>query len=340
VSELPDRILRYVVEDLLHDRHLVYLEVDAEGLLLSSGGALTHHGISTLHHGARVEDELLFLMGLLPCEEPKMVLAAVQTDSGACLDVHLLTDSQTTSTWVVLLDARSEHDHKQIMQQKGNELSLRSERQAQVLNAHLGKSVAQLLLEGAWPIRSSGERRQATILFSDIRDFTPFSERSTPETVFSTLNQYIPAMLDPIQEHGGIVDKIAGDAVMAVFGLLEAQAPAPLLAKSAASAILGNVAAVNRSRAAKGQQCLEAGIGITTGPVAVGLIGTLDRRGFSAIGHHVNFASRLQGQARPGEILIDEETHRLLKQDAVCFNERTLQLKGIAQPVRAYSFFP
>lgn len=340
MSTIPDRVLRYVVEDLLCQRHLAYLEVDAEGVLLSFGGDLLHHGFSSLCSGDRADEQLPFLIGLCPCPEERMQLSALQTENGACLDVHFVRDSQTDSSWIILLDARSEHQHKQIMQQKGNELSLRSEKQTRMLHAHLGKSIAELLLTGEWPIRSSGERRTATILFSDIREFTPFSEQSTPETVFGALNQYIPAMIDAIQEHGGVVDKIMGDAVMAVFGLLEADVASPQLATRAAVGILRNLAEVNHSRAAAGQHCLEAGIGITTGPVAVGLIGSQDRRGFSAIGHHVNFASRLQGQARPGEILIDETTHRLLKQDGVCYNERRLQLKGLAQPVLAWSYFP
>lgn len=91
------------------------------------------------------------------------------------------------------------------------------------------------------------------------------------------------------------------------------------------------MADVNRLRTAEGQPCLEVGIGIATGPVAVGLIGTFERRGFSAIGHHVNFASRLQGQARPGEILLDEESHRLLEQDGVRFNER-MPTERLQQP--------
>jgi class 3 adenylate cyclase len=103
---------------------------------------------------------------------------------------------------------------------------------------------------------------------------------------------------------------------------------------------LRNVDRLNAQRASQGQDYLEAGIGIATGPVAVGLIGTRERRGFSAIGHHVNFASRLQGQARPGEILVDEETHRLLTNDGQRFAERTLTLKGLAAPVRVFSLFP
>lgn len=340
MSTLPERMIRYLVEVLLAERQPALLEVDDSGRLLSSGGSLVHHGLSELQHGMQVEDQLSYLMGFLPSPEERVVLSNLQTGSGACIDVHILHDSQETSTWVIVLDARSEHEHKQVMQQKGNELSLKTEKQARVLNAHLGKSVVQMLLEGSWPIRSSGERRNATILFSDIRDFTPFSERSTPESVFRTLNQYIPAMLDPIQEHSGIVDKIAGDAVMAVFGILNAVDASPKLAVSTATAILRNVAEVNRLRTAEGQPCLEVGIGIATGPVAVGLIGTFERRGFSAIGHHVNFASRLQGQARPGEILLDEESHRLLEQDGVRFNERMLQLKGFSNPVRAFGLFP
>lgn len=340
MSELPEKLMQYLLDVLLEERHPAFLEVDAAGILTARGGALSHHGIAELHVGQPVEDQLPFLFGLLPCPEDRLLLSSVQTEEGRCVDVHILRDAQTLASWVILFDARSEHQHKQAIQQKGNELSLRSEKQSRMLNVHLGKSVARLLLEESWPIRSSGERRQATILFSDIRDFTPFSERSSPLTVFATLNQYIPAMLDPIQAHSGIVDKIAGDAVMAVFGILGAMDAAPQLAIETATEILRNIDALNTERASQGQVCLEVGIGIATGPVAVGLIGTNDRRGFSAIGHHVNFASRLQGQARPSEILVDEESLRLLPQDRERFTERVLQLKGIAAPVRAYSLFP
>ncbi len=340
MSQPPAILTQYLMDVLLEERHPAYLEVDEAGCLLRCGGALGHHGFDSLQVGAPVEDQLPFLLGLLPCPDPRMVLSSVQTEQDRCVDVHILQDAQSGSSWVILLDARSEHQQKQAMQQKGNELSLRSQKQSRVLNSHLGKSVAQLLMEDSLPIRSSGERRQATIMFSDLRDFTPFSERSPPEEVFATLNQYIPAMLNPIQAHSGIVDKIAGDAVMAVFGVLGTLASAPQLAVDTAIEILRNVDRLNAQRASQGQDYLEAGIGIATGPVAVGLIGTRERRGFSAIGHHVNFASRLQGQARPGEILVDEETHRLLTNDGQRFAERTLTLKGLAAPVRVFSLFP
>jgi class 3 adenylate cyclase len=340
VSELPPSLTEYLLDVFLEERHPAYLEVDKAGQLLTCGGALAHHAMGTIQVGASVEERLPFLLGLLPCPEPRMALSSVQTEEGRCIDVHILQGAQSGSSWVVLFDSRSEHQQKQAMQQKGNELSLRSQKQSRVLSTHLGKSVAQLLMEETWPIRSSGERREATILFSDLRDFTPFSERSTPEEVFATINQYIPAMLDPIQAHSGIVDKIAGDAVMAVFGILGTMESAPQLAVDTAIEILRNVAKLNAQRASQGQVCLEAGIGIATGPVAVGLIGTRERRGFSAIGHHVNFASRLQGQARPTEILVDEDTHRLLSKDLKHFGERTLTLKGIAAPVRVFSLFP
>lgn len=340
MSELPEKLTQYLIDVLFAERHPAFLEVDASGLVAAYGGALAHHGLDQLQVGQPVGDALPYLLGLLPCPEDRMMLSSVQTEEGRCVDVHIVRDVEPDTSWVILFDARSEHLQKQAFQQKGNELSLRSEKQSRMLNVHLGKSVARLLMEESWPIRSSGERRQATILFSDIRDFTPFSERSTPEAVFATINQYIPAMLHPIQAHSGIVDKIAGDAVMAVFGILAAMDAAPQLAVDTAKEILRNVDALNKERASQGLICLEVGIGVATGPVAVGLIGTNDRRGFSALGHHVNFASRLQGQARPSEILLDEESHRLLSQPRECFTERILHLKGLAAPVRAYSLFP
>ena len=185
-------------------------------------------------------------------------------------------------------------------------------------------------------MRGAGERRQLTILFADIRDFTPFCETNAPERVFGTLNEYMPAMLDPIDQQGGVVDKIIGDAVMGVFGLLPAQIPAARQAVMAAIGISNNVAAVNAERARRGEKTLGIGIGLATGPVAIGVIGSIDRRGFTAIGHHVNFAARLQNYARAGEIVIDEDTQRAVDAAALGFAAEELSLKGFREKVRAY----
>jgi class 3 adenylate cyclase len=333
-EELPARLANYVLRMLVEQRRMAYLQVDAQGLLRACGGALSRYGLDKLELGRAVDEQIDFLIGLLPLPEPQLVLHDVHISSDACAHIHMWSDEE--GAWIVLIDATAEHDRRQAVQQKGNELSLRSEKQAQILSTHIGKSIADELLQGRWSVRGGAERRQVTILFADIRDFTPFSERNSPEMVFRTLNQYIPAMVDPIHQQQGIIDKIAGDAVMADFGLLADSTIAARQAIAAAVQIHRNVEALNRERAQAGEPCLGIGIGIATGPVAVGIIGTLERRGFTAIGHHVNFAARLQNYARAGEIIVDEDTHAALPDGSLGFRETMLSLKGFADRVRAF----
>lgn len=333
-ERLPEKLSKYVLHMLIDERHLSYLQVDAQGTLRAFGGALHAYGLAPLELGRAVEEQVDFLLGLLPLTERTLVLHDVHIGSHACAHIYMWSDAD--GTWIVLIDDTAEHDRWQAIQQKGNELSLRTEKQAQILTTHIGKSIADELLQGRWPVRGGGERRQLTILFADIRDFTPFSERNSPEMVFRTLNQYIPAMVDPIHQQQGIIDKIAGDAVMADFGLLTDSTIAARQATAAAVQIQKNIETLNSQRSQAGEPCLGIGIGIATGPVAVGIIGTLERRGFTAIGHHVNFAARLQNYARAGEIILDEDTHRAVESSGLGFREMMLTLKGFRDPVRVF----
>jgi class 3 adenylate cyclase len=341
---LPQVVSAYLLPLVLRSRHPAFLRTDAEGLIVEQGGALAHYGFSAAQVGLPASAQIGLLAGLLPHVGEPLHLAAVHTESGACADLHIFSDGD--DTWVVLLDTRSEHDQKQAMQQKGNELSLRSERQGLVLDAYLGKSVAAELLAGRW--RRSAERREVTVLFADIRGFTPYSEISSPEEVFQTLNQYLPTMIEPIEARGGLIEQIAGDAVMAIFGLGEVEpGMACQQAIAAGLDVQRAVHALYGKRAAQAQTCLGVGIGIATGPAAVGIIGTQDRRGFAAIGHHVNLASRLQGQAQAFEVVIDEPTHaqwlrartefeRAFGWAAVAFEERQVALKGFREQLRVF----
>lgn len=342
-GSLPAAVLAYVLPHFVGALQPAFLRCDADRTVLQLGGALVHYGLENVRIGQPASHQLELLLGLLPHQGPALTLAAVHMENGRCADLHVFADGQ--DSWVVLLDSTREHAQKQAMQQKGNELSLRNERQALVLDAYLGKSVAQQVLAGRWGRAHISERRELTILFADIRGFTPFSEGSSPELVFSTLNQYLPLMLEPIESHGGIVEHVAGDAIMAVFGLHDELAVAAVQAVQAGLAIQRATQATNRGRMASGQPSLGIGVGIASGPVAVGIIGTMDRRGFAAIGHHVNLSARLQGQARAGEIIIDEPTHALWRAAAAnqsvadppwpAFSPRTVALKGVreSQPV-------
>ncbi len=321
-----------------------FLQVDVDGNVMAAGGALELYGLSVVQVGASIVDYLPLLMGLLPLQAPgdPFVIPWVNIDGGGYMDVHLVPGDG--SDFVICVEALVERQERVAWQQKGNELALTKHKQAQLLESHVGKYVAEELLRGGLVPDEEGERCEASLLFCDIRGFTTFAERQPPQVVFQTLNQLLQAMVQPILDHGGWLDKMAGDAVFGAFGLIPYQRPdgdelkttAPIRALLAAQAIMRGLRDWNDERRRSGAEALHAGIGISTGAVAVGVLGTRERRQFTIIGHHVNLAARLQTQALAGEIIIDTSTHEALGELAQGFKPRPLRLKGLQDLVTAY----
>jgi class 3 adenylate cyclase len=321
-----------------------FLQVDGDGNVTSAGGALEVYGLSAVEVGTPVIDYLPLLMGLLPLQAPAepFLVPWVNIDGGGYMDVHLLPGDGCD--FVVCVEAFVDRRERVAWQQKGNELALTKQKQTQLLESHVGKYVLEELLRGGLVPHEEGERREASLLFCDIRGFTTFAEWQPPQVVFQTLNQLLQAMVQPILEHGGWLDKISGDAVFGAFGLIpyespdgdQLKTPAPIRALLAAQAIMRRLRDWNDERRRNGGEPLGAGIGITTGAVAVGVLGTRERRQFTIIGHNVNLAARLQTQALAGEIIVDASTHETLGELAQGFTPRPLQLKGLQDLVPAY----
>lgn len=188
------------------------------------------------------------------------------------------------------------------------------------------------------------DRYVLTALFADLRGFTSFSAGQEPETVRATINEYLSAMIEAVHAREGTVDKLVGDEVMALFG-------APV--RSDDHAFRAILTAVDMQRAhrllmerwkAEGKPELPVGIGINTGEMVVGNIGSERRLDFTVLGHHVNLAARLCSAARGGEILVSTHTVEALKAFAAAHPDRmTSQIpfrraepvscKGIEHPV-------
>jgi class 3 adenylate cyclase len=334
--DFPSPIVDYIQKVIIEIRSPAYLLIAKDGQLLEWGGNLETYGIINLEKGQIIETKVVFLEGLLPVDSFPIFLQCIEVQPNTYADIHIFPSNQ--GDWVLLLDATLNQVRQSAVQQKGNELSLVREKQSKILAQYLGKDVAESLAQGAFSLEQKAERSEVSILFADIRGFTSYSEKQAPEEVFKTLNLYLPAMIQPVLEEAGMVDKLIGDAVMGIFGVLPVRESPPKHAIKAALQMMEAVNNVSKMRQTDNEIALKIGIGIASGPVALGILGSKDRRTFTAIGHHVNLAARMESQARPGEILVDENTFAKLGDIQAYFSNVALSFKGIGEPLSTYSW--
>jgi adenylate cyclase len=200
------------------------------------------------------------------------------------------------------------------------------------------RAVKQLLADPTL-LRLGGERRELTALFSDIRGFTAISEKLEPEQIISFLNEYLTPMTEVVWETGGLLDKYIGDAVMAVYGAPLEQADHAQRACAAALAMQERLAALNARWAAAGLPPLAVGIGVNTGPMSVGNMGSERRKNYTVVGDAVNLASRLEGLTKAYDvpILVGERTAELAA-DGFVFRELDLvRAKGKDRATRVFA---
>jgi adenylate cyclase len=199
------------------------------------------------------------------------------------------------------------------------------------VNPHV---VRDLLARGGFP--KAGENREITVLFSDIRGFTSLSERLPPEEVLALLNRYFGRQVEVILRHGGCLDKFIGDAIMAFWG---APLDDPDHARHAVMAALEMSEQLDQFKRELGEDgvAFDVGIGLNSGAAIVGLMGSENKREYTAIGDTVNVASRIEGLTKGvARILVSEQT-RARCAGAVEFAERgQFKLKGREQAVRLY----
>ncbi len=176
-------------------------------------------------------------------------------------------------------------------------------------NRYVSKQVYEKMQTGQ--ITLTGEMRNATILFSDIRSFTSLSERLQPPQVVRLLNEYFTEMVEIIFKYDGFLNKFIGDAIMAVYNVPIDQTHPELRAVRTALEMVDALAQLNLRRAERGQFAIKIGIGINTGPVVAGNLGHEQRLEYTVIGDAVNLAQRLESQTKVAgtPILISEATY-------------------------------
>lgn len=196
-------------------------------------------------------------------------------------------------------------------------------------------AVVQEMLKHPERLRLGGERREITILFTDIRGFTTMSEKLDPEALVSLLHDFLNPMSNIIINQGGTIDKYMGDAIMAEFGAPLEQPDHARLACRAALQMVATLKDLNQEWQAQGRPPLNIGVGVNTGPAAVGNMGSDRLFDYTAIGDNVNLGSRLEGLNKyyGTSILISQSTADALGDGFFLRDMDRVKVKGKAQAV-------
>lgn len=208
------------------------------------------------------------------------------------------------------------------------------ERIKKAFESYVAPAVVQEMLKNPEHLRLGGERRELSILFSDIRGFTTMSENLDPEALVSLLHDFLNPMSNIIINQGGTIDKYMGDAIMALFGAPLVQPDHAQLACRTALEMAVALDDLNREWEVQGRLPLRIGIGVNTGPVAVGNMGSDRLFDYTAVGDNVNLASRLEGLNKyyGTSILISEATASALANGFILRDMDRVRVKGKAHP--------
>jgi adenylate cyclase len=201
---------------------------------------------------------------------------------------------------------------------------------------YVAREVVTEILKDPDKIVLTGERRDVTVLFCDVRGFTAISERLSPEAVVTLLNAFYTLMIDTTFKYDGTLDKFLGDGVMAVFGAPIHHADHSLRAVRTALAMQAGIRDLSARRMADGKAPLKIGIGLNAGAAVAGSVGTEERMEYTVIGDNVNLAARLESQAKGGQILIAGSMYAALADAVEARRLGPMKVKGKEEEIEVY----
>ncbi|MFO0634505.1 MAG: adenylate/guanylate cyclase domain-containing protein [Nannocystaceae bacterium] len=222
---------------------------------------------------------------------------------------------------------------------ENNRLALKIEREAETraqFQRLLSPNLVDQIVSGALQLDQAGSKRDVTMLFADIRGFTSMSERHPPEEMVRTLNEYFEVMVDVLFANGGTLDKYVGDEIIGLFGAPVQRPDSPVLAVRCALEMQRALEEFNRMRVSTGAEPIHIGIGVNTGPVIAGAIGSSLTLQYTVIGDAVNVASRLCSVAGPGEVLISQSTYDQVRGQVAVEDRDPVMVKGKSKPISIF----
>jgi len=206
-----------------------------------------------------------------------------------------------------------------------------------MFSRYLSEDIVSRLVENPNLIHLGGDKKEATIFFADIRGYTSFSEGRDPEYIIHVLNEYFKVAVDIIIKYKGYIDKFIGDCIMAAWGVpLKTEEEDAKLSVSCALEIMKAINNKGRNFFKGEASNLKIGIGINSGPLVAGNLGSEQRTDYTVIGDTVNIASRLEGIAGPEEIIITESTKSLIGNSWKLKGKGEVKVKGKLEPIKIY----
>ncbi len=201
---------------------------------------------------------------------------------------------------------------------------------------YLSRKVVDKILASPEEQLIGGRKETVTILMSDLRGFTALSESRDPEEMVQLLNRYLEQMSKVIIKHDGMIDEFIGDAILTIFGVPEKHSDDPARAVACGLEMQNALMKLNREIVKEDYPPLEMGIGINTGTVIVGNIGSELRAKYGIVGSAVNIAARIESNTTGGQVLISEATYNAVKDLVAADPPKTVVMKGLKKPLVSY----
>jgi adenylate cyclase len=212
------------------------------------------------------------------------------------------------------------------------------ERRNQFIRKTFGRytsdDIVEALLDMPDGLRLGGEKREVTLLMSDLRGFTALAERLEATDVVALLNHYLSAMVEPIQRLGGTIDEIIGDAILVIFGAPLAVEDAAQRAARCALEMQKTMGAVNEHNLEREWPELEMGIAVHTGELVVGNIGSKKRSKYGVVGRHVNLTARIESFTVGGQVLVSPALIEAAGDHLILGDEIEIHAKGMRQAIK------
>ena len=252
------------------------------------------------------------------------VVTSFLTDRGENIGVIVVLSDMTELT--ELRDAVKAMERIRALNEQ---LELRNKLLGETFGRFLSDEIVRQLLETPDGLALGGKKRTLTILMSDLRGFTAMSERMDAADLIAMLNHYLGEMTDAIQGYGGTIIEFIGDGILAIFGAPISSDTHAADAVAAAVEMEARMEAVNAWNAERDYPALEMGIGLNTGEVIVGNIGSEKRTKYGVVGSHVNLCGRIESYTVGGQVLVSPLTRALCASELEIAQEMTVYPKGV-----------